>query len=82
MSNMLSLGKSLPLVFLRAAWTLSVLTWPLVKWILSVHVFFQLVRMVIHWDNPATSATFDFVVSFIGLTAMTFFVTHYKPPGR
>lgn len=66
---------------LRGFWVVTALVWPLLKWVLSIDCFFQLVRMIYYWDTPGTYAGWTFLGHFVVLTAMTYFVTLYKPKG-
>lgn len=65
----------------RFIWVMTVLIWPMLKWILSIEVFFQLVRMFYYWNTPGMYAGWTFTLHFSLLTALTYFVSIYKPKG-
>lgn len=56
-------------------WMLLVLTWPLVKWGLSLLTFFHFLRMVYHWDTPGAHAWVEFTLYFLALTVLTAIVS-------
>lgn len=66
---------------LKGVWVLTVLAWPLLKWVVSIDCFYQLLRMVYHWDTPDVYAGWTFFLHFTVLTALTYFVSYYKPKG-
>lgn len=66
---------------MRVVWTLAVLFWPLLRFVLAVACVYRLAAMVYFWDTPGTYAGFMFLLHFAGLTAMTYFVSIYKPKG-
>jgi hypothetical protein len=43
--------------------------------------FFQFVRMLYHWNTPGVYAGWSFLAYFAALTAITYFVSIYKPKG-
>nr|ADD63324.1 KleE stable inheritance protein [uncultured bacterium pAKD4]AFU76024.1 KleE stable inheritance protein [Burkholderia cepacia] len=65
----------------KAVWVVVVLVWPLLKWIVSIDVFFQFIRMVYHWNTPGVFAGWTFLAHFAVLVALTYFVSIYKPKG-
>ena len=65
----------------RFIWVMTVLIWPMLKWLLSLEVFFQLVRMFYYWNTPGIYAGWTFALHFSLLTALTYFVSIYKPKG-
>lgn len=65
----------------RAVWVIAVLVWPVAKWVVSIDVFFQFLRLLYHWDTPGVHAGWTFVAHFTALTALTYFVSIYKPKG-
>ena len=65
----------------RLIWVVTVLVWPVAKWIISIDVFFQFLRMFYHWDTPGVHAGWTFLAHFAVLTALTYFVSLYKPKG-
>ena len=65
----------------KFVWVATVLVWPILKWVLSIYTFFQFVRMVYHWNTPGMYAGWTFLAHFAVLTAITYFVSIYKPKG-
>lgn len=74
-------GRSLLGGVVRFVWVVVVLVWPVLKWIVSLDVFFQFVRMLYHWKTPDMYVGWTFLVHFSVLTALTYFVSAYKPKG-
>jgi hypothetical protein len=66
---------------LRFVWVVTVLVWPVLKWVLSIEVFFQFVRMLYHWNTPGVYAGWTFALHFAVLTMITYFVSVHKPKG-
>ena len=62
-------------------WVVVVLIWPILKWILSLDVFFQMLRMIYHWNTPGIYAGWTFLLHFSALTALTYFVSFFRPKG-
>ena len=54
----------------KAVWVVVVLVWPLLKWIVSIDVFFQFIRMVYHWNTPGVFAGWTFLAHFAVLVAL------------
>jgi len=74
-------GRSVGGAVVKAVWVLTVLVWPLLKWIVSIDCVFQLIRMIYHWNTPGMHAGITFTIHFAVLTALTYFVSVYKPKG-
>jgi amino acid transporter len=74
-------GKGLLGGLVKFLWVLTVLIWPVAKWILSLDVLFQFVRMLYHWNTPGDYAGWTFLLHFAVLTAITYFVSLYRPKG-
>lgn len=66
---------------LKGVWVVVVLVWPLLKWLASIEVFFQLIRMIYLWNTPGTHAVWTFAGHFALLAALTYFVSVFKPKG-
>jgi hypothetical protein len=64
---------------LKTVWVVTVLVWPVLKWVVSIDVFFQFIRMMYHWNTPGVHAGWTFLLHFAVLTALTYFVSLYKP---
>lgn len=63
----------------KGIWVFTVLVWPLLKWTISIDCLFQLVRMMYYWNTPGMHAGWTFIAHFAVLTALTYFVSVYKP---
>ncbi|EGQ9696242.1 protein kleE [Vibrio parahaemolyticus] len=63
----------------RWVWVATVLVWPVLKWIVSINVFFQAIRALYYWGNPEVNAGWTFLAHFVVLTLLTYFVSIYKP---
>lgn len=74
-------GKAILGAIWRAVWVLFVLVWPLLKWVISIEVFFQFIRMLYHWNTPGVHAGWTFLLHFTVLTVLTYMVAFYKPKG-
>jgi hypothetical protein len=66
---------------LHFVWVVVVLIWPILKWLLSLDVFFQMLRMIYHWNTPGIYAGWTFLLHFSALTALTYFVSFFRPKG-
>ena len=65
----------------KVVWVVAVLVWPVLKWVVTLDVLFQFVRMLYHWNTPGVFAGWTFMLHFAVLTALTYFVSMYKPKG-
>jgi hypothetical protein len=65
----------------QGVWVFVVLVWPLLKWIVAIDSVFHLARMIYHWNTPGVYAGWTFMLHFTVLTALTYFVSIYKPKG-
>lgn len=74
-------GKAVLAGVWRAVWIVFMLIWPVLKWVVSIEVFFQLLRMMYHWNTPGVHAGWTFLLHFGVLTALTYLVAFYKPKG-
>ena len=74
-------GKAILGAVWRAVWVLFVLVWPVFKWVISIEVFFQFIRMIYHWGTPGVHAGWTFLLHFAVLTALTYMVAFYTPKG-
>ncbi len=65
----------------KIVWVVTVLVWPLLRWIISLDVVFQLLQMMYYWHTPGVHAGWTVLMHFGVLTALTCFVALYKPKG-
>lgn len=63
----------------KAVWVVVVLVWPILKWVVALDCVYHLIRMMYHWNTPGIHAGFTFLLHFAVLTALTYFVSVYKP---
>lgn len=61
-------------------WTVLVLVWPILRWIIGIDVFIQGLRMWWHWHTPGTHAGITFLIHFAVLCALTYFVANPPSP--
>jgi len=66
---------------LKGLWVLTVLLWPLLKYVVILDCVFQFFRMLWFWNTPGTFAGFNFIFHFAILVALTWFVSCYQPKG-
>ncbi len=71
--------QSIGAALIKGIWVFTVLVWPILKWIISIDCFFQFIRMFYHWNTPGIYAGWTFLLHFSVLTALTYFVSIYKP---
>lgn len=74
-------GRGVGAAVIKGIWVLTVLVWPILKWVVSIDCVFQFARMMYHWNTPGVHAGFTFLAHFAVLTALTYFVSIYKPKG-
>ncbi|MFZ3287927.1 MAG: KleE stable inheritance protein [Telluria sp.] len=68
-------------VLLKFVWVVVVLLWPILKWVMSIDCVVQLLRTMYYWNTAGVHAGWTFILHFAALTALTFFVSAYKPKG-
>jgi hypothetical protein len=68
-------------VIVAGVWVVIVLLWPLLQWIVSLDVLYQLLRTLYYWRTPGVYAGWTLVMHFTALTALTYFVSVYRPQG-
>ena len=66
---------------INGLWVVTVLVWPLLKWVLSMDCLYQLGRMLYYWDTPWVHGGWTFLFHFTFFTVLTYFVSIYKPKG-
>jgi len=74
-------GQGLLAGLVKFVWMATVLVWPILRWVVSLEVLFQLLRMFYHWRTPGVHAGWTFLLHFAVLAALTYFVSVYKPKG-
>lgn len=65
----------------RGVWVLTVLVWPVLKWVVSLDVLCRLLTALYHWDTPGSYAGWTFIGHFMVLVVLTWYVSAYKPKG-
>lgn len=66
---------------LKGIWVVTVLLWPLLKYVVILDCVFQFFRMLWLWNTPGTFAGFAFLLHFSVLVGLTCFVSIYQPKG-
>ena len=61
---------------LYVVWLVVAITFPLVKWIVSLVAFWHLLRTFVYWDTPGVYAGWEFLAWFGALVALTAFVAY------
>lgn len=74
-------SAGIPANVIKAVWIMTVLVWPIVRWIIGIEVGLQFFRMLWYWHTPGVHAGWTFLLHFGVLTALTYFVGAYKPKG-
>jgi hypothetical protein len=74
-------GGGVTVLIIKAIWIMTVLVWPVARWVIGIEVGFQFFRMLWHWYTPGVHAGWTFLLHFGVLTALTYFVGAYKPKG-
>ena len=65
----------------RTVWVLLVLVWTPLKWILSLEVLYRLLVAIYHWETVGSTAGWTFLAHFAMFSAITYFVSVYRPKG-
>ena len=80
--NAPNLLQSLRRKTLKAVWYMTVLSWPLLRWVLAFDVTIQFIRMLIDWNHPDTYSGWRFLFHFAVFSALTYYVSLYDPDGK
>jgi len=75
----MGIPKTILIHFINALWVLTLLLWPILRWIMALDVAFQAFRMAVTWNDPGKHAGLTFIVHFLIFAAVTYFATNYKP---
>lgn len=68
-------------LFMQVIWVLIVLLWPILRKLLALDCVIQFLIAMYHWDTAPIRGCLTFGAHFAALTALTYFVTFYKPKG-
>lgn len=63
----------------RLIWLLAVMTWPVLRWIVSLDVTIHFFRMLVIFADKGIYADWTFILHFSCFVALTYFVTVFKP---
>jgi Uncharacterized KleE stable inheritance protein len=66
-------------LIVRLVWILTVLVWPLLRWILALNVTLQLFRVLIVSLGAGWYLDWALVVHFMVFVTLTYFVSVYRP---
>jgi hypothetical protein len=65
----------------KGLWITTALLWPVLRWVISIEVFLQMLRAMYYWNTPGMYAGWAFALHFAVLVGITIFVSIYKPNG-
>lgn len=65
-------------VLVHGSWILTLLLWPVLRWIIAIDVAFYGFMTALEWDNPAAHYGSTFLSHFLFFAALTYFITNYK----
>jgi ABC-type Na+ efflux pump permease subunit len=68
-------------LIIRALWVCTIILWPLFRWVIALDCVVQLIKMMYHWSTPGTYAGIVFMMHFLVFSALTYFVSAYRPKG-
>ncbi|MGK5079104.1 KleE stable inheritance protein [Janthinobacterium sp. HLX7-2] len=63
----------------QIVWVLTVLCWPLLRFVMVCDVLFQLLRALVLWDTPGTHAGWTFTLHYAVFCYLTWFVAYGNP---
>lgn len=64
---------------IAVVWTITVLCWTFMRFVIPMIVFWQFLRMMWFWNTPGVHAGWQFLAYFAGYTALYYFVAFYRP---
>ena len=62
----------------RIVWMLTVMVWPVLRWLVVLDVTAQLFRMLMLFADKGIYVDWTFIAHFIGFTALLCFVKFYR----
>jgi hypothetical protein len=65
----------------RAFWVCTVILWPLLRWVIALDCVVQLIKTMYYWHTPGSYAGIVFLLHFLIFSALTYFVSAYRPKG-
>ena len=72
-------GKDVLQFVVRFVWLITVLIWPVLRWIAAFDVTLQALRMLLLFNERGFFLDWIFVTHFLGFTALFYFVSVYRP---
>lgn len=60
-------------------WMLLAITWPILKWVLTIDCTYQFFRMLYFWDKVGVHAGWNFSLHFFVFTALIYFIAFHEP---
>ena len=63
----------------QIVWVLTVLCWPLLRFVMVCDVLFQLLRALMLWDTPGMHAGWAFILHYAFFCYLTWFVAYGNP---
>jgi hypothetical protein len=74
-------ARALCSLTIRALWICTVIFWPLLRWVIALDCVVQLIKAMFHWDTPGSYAGIVFILHFLVFSALTYFVSAFRPKG-
>jgi ABC-type Na+ efflux pump permease subunit len=74
-------ARALGGLVIRALWICTVILWPLLRWVIALDCVVQLIKTMYHWNTPGSYAGIVFILHFLVFSALTYFVSAYRPKG-
>lgn len=59
-------------------WIITLLVWPVLRWIIAIDVAFYGFMTALAWDTPDTHYGMKFTIHLLVFVALIYFVTQYK----
>lgn len=74
-----STGAKVARATVDIAWTVLMVTWPLLGRLLPLDIVFQLLRMLFYWETPGMHAGWTCMLHFGGYLSLYMFLVFHKP---
>lgn len=74
-----SLAAKIPSMAVRIVWMLTVMAWPVLRWIAALDVTAQLFRMLMLFADKGIYMDWTFIAHFACFVALVCFATMYRP---
>jgi hypothetical protein len=74
-------GRGMWSRIIRGVWVCTVILWPVLRWVIAFDCVAQLIKAMYHWNTPGSHAGLVFILHFLAFSALTYFVSAYRPKG-